>query len=161
MIHEQQLLEKLRLIEALHAGAATEGERVAAANARERILERLRKVERTDPPVEFRFSARNEWSLRLLVALMRRYQLRPYRYPRQRRTTVMARVPRQFVDETLWPEFCEIDRTLRSYLDEVTARVIGEAITADDSDVEVRPEPAALGPGNAAFSLEIGDGHPG
>ena len=39
---ERKLIEKLRRIEALYAGAATSGERVAAANARDRIRERLR-----------------------------------------------------------------------------------------------------------------------
>jgi hypothetical protein len=160
MTDEQRLLEKLRLIEALYGGAATEGERMAAANARERILERLRGAQQTDPPIEFRFSVRSEWSLRLLVALLRRYQLRPYRYPRQRHTTIMARVPRRFVDETLWPEFCELDRTLRNYLNEVTARVIKTAITMDASEVEVRSEPvgpAALGAASGQdYNLESG-----
>jgi hypothetical protein len=156
---QDQLLEKLRLIEALHVGAATAGERNAAASALERILDRLRKTKQSDPPIEFRFTLRSEWSLRLFVALMRRYELRPYRYPRQRHTTIMARVPRGFVDETLWPEFCELETTLRSYLTEVTDRVIREAITADDSEVEVRPEPAALGPSCAtqAFDLSAGE----
>ena len=45
MMDEQQLIEKLRLIERLHAGAATDGEREAAANAKERIRERLRRRE--------------------------------------------------------------------------------------------------------------------
>ena len=38
---EAKVLEKLRLIEALYAGAATEGEKDAAGRARHRILERL------------------------------------------------------------------------------------------------------------------------
>ena len=39
---EEKLIERLRLVEALHAGATTPGERVAAARARERIIERLK-----------------------------------------------------------------------------------------------------------------------
>ena len=155
---QEQLLEKLRLIEALHVGAATEGERGAAASALERILNRLRQTQQTDPPIEFRFGLRSEWSVRLLIALLRRYQLRPYRYPRQRHTTIMARLSRRFVNETLWPEFCELERTLRSYLTEVTERVIREALTADDSDVEVRPEPAALGLGITAEAFDLSAG---
>ena len=41
MTPEQLLREKLRKIEALFAGAATEGERVAAGAAVERIRDRL------------------------------------------------------------------------------------------------------------------------
>ena len=141
MTEEQELLEKLRRVEALFARTTFEGERVAAANAMERIRERLGTLKESAPPVEYRFTMQDAWSRRLLVALMRRYGIQPYRYHRQRYTTVMARVPASFVDETLWPEFNELLRTLRSYLDQVTSRVINEAICADSSEAEVRAEP--------------------
>ena len=141
MTEEQELLDKLRRVEALFARTTFEGERVAAANAMDRIRERLRGMKESAPPREYKFTMQNAWSRRLLVALMRRYGIQPYRYHRQRHTTVMARVPASFVDETLWPEFNELDRTLRAYLDQVTSRVINEAICADSSEAEVRPEP--------------------
>jgi len=50
----------------------------------------------------------------------------PYRYAGQRHTTVMARVSRGFVEQTLWPEFLELDEVLRRYLEETTERVIRE-----------------------------------
>ena len=138
MNDEQRLIEKLQLIEALFAGAATPGEREAAAAARERIRARLRDQQQSDPPVEYTFTLRDRWSHKLLIALLRRYGLRPYRYPRQRYTTIMARVPRRFVNETLWPEFQQLNQTLATYLEEVTERVISEGIADDTSDVEVR-----------------------
>ncbi len=49
IVDEAALIAKLAKIEALFAGAATEGERAAAAGARDRILERLREVEKADP----------------------------------------------------------------------------------------------------------------
>jgi hypothetical protein len=52
----------------------------------------------------------------------------------------MARVPVSFVKETLWPEFQELNNTLRCYLDEVTKRVITTGIYADSSEAEVREE---------------------
>jgi len=76
-------------------------------------------------------------SRKLFIALLRRYELKPYRYRRQRRNTVMVRVPRSFVDQTLWPEFLELSRVLEAYLDEVTRRVIAEAVHDDDTDEEV------------------------
>jgi hypothetical protein len=39
---EARLVDKLRLIEGLFTGATTEGEKVAAERARDRILERLK-----------------------------------------------------------------------------------------------------------------------
>ncbi len=141
MTEEEQLVEKLRRVEALFARTTFEGERVAATNAMDRIRERLRSFQESEPAVEYKFTLRDTWSRRLLVALMRRYDIQPYRYPRQRYTTVMARVPASFVDETLWPEFEELNNTLRAYLDDVTSRVIRETIYADSSEAEVRAKP--------------------
>ena len=135
----QRLIEKLRRIEALFADrAATHGEKAAAGKAADRIRQRLETFAQVDPTQEFTFALRNPWSRNLFIALARRYQLRPYRYARQRRTTVMVRVPAKFVHETFWPEFCELDQTLQKYLHEITARVIAESINGDNSEVEVR-----------------------
>lgn len=134
---EARLVEKLRAIEALFAGATTEGERVAAERARERIRARLAEVEREDPPIEYRFSLSDGWHKRLFLALCRRYGLTPFRYSGQRRTTVMLRVSRRFVDETLWPEFQELSRTLDAYLSDVTARIVREVLQADGSEEQV------------------------
>jgi hypothetical protein len=153
MTEEHRLLERLRLIEALHAGAATPGERDAAANARERIKARLAALQNSDPPVEFSFKLRDRWSHRLLVALLRRYGIAPYRYRGQRYTTVMARLPKRFVNETLWPEFVELNGTLTNYIAEVTERVIAEGIGADSSEVEERPEPRELPASTASNEL--------
>jgi hypothetical protein len=142
---EARLIEKLRAIEALHARPGTPGEKAAAASARERILERLREVAETDPPVEVKFSLPDLWSKRVLIALLRRYEIAPYRYRRQRHTTVMARVSKRFVDETLWPELDELLATLRAYLDDVTTRVVAEVLHADASDETVEDEPKRLG----------------
>ena len=77
MTDEQRLIERLQLIEALFAGAATPGEREAAAQARERIRARLQQQQQTDPPVEYTFTLRDRWSHKLLIALMRRYGIQP------------------------------------------------------------------------------------
>ena len=135
---EAQLIEKLRRVENLFAGAATTGEREAAANAAERIRRRLKDLQFSDPPVEQKFRLTDVWSRRLLLALMRRYGIRPYRYAGQRHTTVMARVSRGFVEEKLWPEFVELDEVLRRYLEETTERVIREGLEADSSEAEER-----------------------
>ncbi len=147
MTDEQRLIEKLQLIEALFAGAATPGEREAAAQARERIRARLREQQQVDPPLEYTFNLRDRWSHKLMIALLRRYGIRPYRYRRQRYTTIMARVPKGFLNETLWPEYLELSKTLSTFLAEVTDRVISQGIEPDNSDVEVRNEPAALAAG--------------
>jgi hypothetical protein len=147
IMDEAKLVEKLKLIEALFAGAATPGERVAADAARQRILDRLRTVQVEDPPVEYKFTMADMWSRRVLVALLRRYGIRPYRYRRQRYTTVMARVSARFVDETLWPQFQQLDQTLQAYLSSVTERVVSQVLSDDLSEAAVVSEPLALAPG--------------
>ncbi len=96
-MNEDKLIDKLRRIEALFAGAKTNGERDAADRARQRIQERLKNIQRADPPVEHKFRLNDIWQRQVFVALLRRYGIRPYRYSGQRHTTVMARVPRRFV----------------------------------------------------------------
>jgi hypothetical protein len=140
LTEEQKLIEKLQRIEALFAGATTKGEKVAAANALERIRERLKDVQKLDPAVEYKFTLSDVWSKKLFLALFRRYGIEPYRYRRQKHTAIMARVPVSFVNDTLWPESQELNQTLRSYLDEVTNRVITTGIYADSSEAEVRQE---------------------
>jgi len=144
LTREEHLIDKLRKVEALFAGAASDGERDAAAFAIEKIRERLQRLEAVDPPVEYRFSMQSAWSRKLFVALMRRYGIKPYRYSGQRHTTVMARVSKGFVDQILWPEFKELDDELLRYLDEVTDRVIAAGVFADQSEAEERPESKQL-----------------
>jgi hypothetical protein len=71
------------------------------------------------------------WSRHLFLALCRRYGIRPYRYYRQRRNTVMVRAPKRFLDPVLWPEFSELDHAPQPYLHQVTLRVIREEVYAD------------------------------
>jgi hypothetical protein len=136
-MQEQDLLDKLSKIERLYAGAATPGEKEAAADAMDRIKRRLGETAKIERPIEYKFTLSDGWSKKLFTALLRRYALRPYRYARQRRTTVMVRVPRSFVNETLWPEFLELSKVLQTYLDEVTERVISGAIHANEGEEEV------------------------
>jgi hypothetical protein len=134
MDDRDKLFERLRKIEALYAGAATPGERDAAASARERIRARLATVAQEERSEEFRFTMDNPWSRKIFVALLRRYGIEPYRYSRQRRTTVMARVPRSFVAETLMPEFEEMNRALSEHLERITDDIISQEISHDTSE---------------------------
>ena len=138
---ESELREKLRKIEALFAGAATPGERAAAGAAAERIRERLRQTKGTEALVEMQFSLADLWSRQLFLALARRYGLRPYRYLRQKRTTVMLKVPPSFVDDVLWPEFVELNAALTEYLMAVTQKIIREEVYGESTDADEVAEP--------------------
>jgi hypothetical protein len=144
MDDDSLLRAKLRKIEALFAGAGTEGERLAAAAALERIRERLAQAQRAERAIEIKFTFGDGWSRRLFLALCRRYDLRPYRYKRQRYTTVMLRAPESFVQGTLWPEFAELNRALTEYLAAATERIIREEVHGDTAEAEEVDEPAQL-----------------
>ena len=100
-MNEADVRAKLRKIEALFARAGTEGERQAAKAASERIREKLGAFLKSGKLVEMKISLTDAWSRQLFLALSRRHGLEPYRYPRQRPTTVMIRAPGTFINETL------------------------------------------------------------
>ncbi len=138
MTTEQKLREKLRKISALFEGATTIGERHAAAAALQRVKKALAAIAQTEQPVEMQFTLPDRWQRRLFAALCRRYGLEPYRYLRQRHTTVMVRVPRSFVARTLWPEYLELQEALDEYLNEATERIIREEVYRDAGEAPER-----------------------
>ena len=147
---EQQIRERLAKIKALFAGATTTGERHAAQAAMERIQTRLDlggiATPMSEPVIEYRFSLTNPWSLRLFLALCRTKGLKPYRFPRMRRTSVCVRLTRAQVDHDLWPEFQEMNVVLSQYLSELADHIIADCIDPDRSDAEVvagLPSPSA------------------
>jgi hypothetical protein len=138
MTTESQLREKLRKIAALFEGATTVGERQAAAAALERVRQALYAAAKTQPPPETKFTLPDEWQRRLFLALCRRYGLKPYRYRRQRHTTVVIRAPRSFVNQTLWPEYLALSEELRAYLNQATERIIREEVYQDAGEATER-----------------------
>jgi hypothetical protein len=146
MNSESTLREKLRKIEALFAGAATDGEKAAAGAAAERIRERLGRASGGgEKPAETRFSIPDAWSRQLFTALCRRYGLRPFRYRRMHRQSIVIKAPKTFVDAVLWPEFQELNAALVAYLSEVTERVIREEVHRETGEAEEIDEPPKIG----------------
>ncbi|MGY2049405.1 hypothetical protein [Methylobacterium sp. JK268] len=137
---EERLRERLRKAERLFAGAATAGERDAAEAALGRLRARLAETARREPPVELKLTVPDAWSARLLIALCRRYGLRPYRYARQRRTTVMVRAPRSVFDAVVWAPFTALHEEMQVFFEETTERLIRRAVHGEAQDAETVPE---------------------
>ena len=144
---EEQLRERLRKIAALFEGAKTEGERAAAAAAFSRVKEALKTAQPAQPApkpvweeplVEMQFSMPDQWHRRLMSALCRRHGLTPFRYKRQRMTTLMLRVKQSYLDRVLWPEYVELRAALDEYLRAATDRIIREEIFNDASEAQER-----------------------
>ena len=138
MTTEQELREKLRKISALFEGATTAGERDAALAAIERVKRTLAGMQQTERSVEMQFTLPDRWQRRLFAALCRRYGLEPYRYKRQRYTTVMVRAPRSFIEGTLWPEYQQIRGALDEFLNQATERIIREEVYGDAAEAHER-----------------------
>lgn len=145
MLSERELREKLQKIETLFAGAATAGERAAAGAAGDRIRDRLKQAQQKEKVIETKVSVPDPWSRQLFCALARRYGLKPYRYRRMHRQSIVIRAPESFIGDVLWPEFQELDAALRSYLSEITERVIREEVHGETGEAEEVPEPARIG----------------
>jgi hypothetical protein len=134
---EQELLERLRKIEALIAGATSDGERTAAERAKERVKKRGASSPPVEKEIEYKFTLTDMWSRRLFVALARTHGLQPYRYKRQRHTTVMLRATESFVDATLWPQHQRFNDELRDLLSQITDSVIKNALGAVGGEARV------------------------
>jgi hypothetical protein len=141
---EGTLLEKLRKIEALHAGTTVNGEREAARRAAERIRARLEELRTRDHDIEMLYRLPDPWKRRLFLALCRRYGLKPFREPGRRQTTVQLSAPKAFHERTLWPQYKALSDELDAHLDELTTRVIREAIDDDVSEATEQPPMKAL-----------------
>ena len=51
---------------------------------------------------------------------------------------LIANRAKSFVDQTLWPAFLDLSEALVSHLDEITSRIIQQAVYSDSSEAEER-----------------------
>src|SRR3546814_5500693 len=82
------------------------------------------------------------------------YGIKPFRYTRMHRQTVIIRAPASFVQMTLWPEFEELSSALTAHLDEITTKIIREEVHEATQDADEIREPRQLRRG-----LQIGRAH--
>lgn len=129
-----EISEKIKKIEALIKRAGTEGERQAAIFAKER-LEKIKHFEE----IEYSISTQDMWHKKLFIAICHKYNLKPYRYYRQKHTTAMVRVSKSFIDEVVWPEYLKFAKILEELVDEITAEVISK-IHKDESETIINGE---------------------
>jgi len=127
------LRARLAKLENLFRRAGSAGERVAAGAAIDRVKDRL-QAEHAVSEIELKFSLPDVWSVRLFVAVCRKHNVRPYRYPRQRRTTVMVRTNERLFDDVVWVEFSKLQTVLEFYFEETVDHLIGTSMHADGDD---------------------------
>jgi hypothetical protein len=108
----EDLLDKIKKIEALIFGATTPGEKEAATFAKERILKKHPGLEIHKDPKEYSLYTQDNWHKKLLHAICRKYGVKPYRYRRQKYTTVMVYMNEDFLNNILWKEYLEYSKHL-------------------------------------------------
>ncbi|NQY08211.1 MAG: hypothetical protein HRT71_01670 [Flavobacteriales bacterium] len=121
---QMDVLEKIKKIEALIEGGATAGERLAAIKAKERVLERYVNHSVPQNTVEYKLSTGDAWHKALLMAICRKYELTPYRYNRQKHTTVMVKVSTELLDKIIWPEYLKYSELLEDLVGDITDNLI-------------------------------------
>jgi hypothetical protein len=134
--HQEDIRERLAKLEVLFARGATEGERAAAGAALERLQARLDLAgsPHGESEIELQNTLPDVWAVHLFVALCRKHGVKPYRYPRQRRTTVMVRVRKAAFEQTIAAEFRMLHRELTTYFDEMVTHLITDVMKSDGDD---------------------------
>lgn len=123
----QAILDKIKKIEALINSTNIAGEKQAALAAKKRLLDKVAELpQQSVDPVEYALHTTDHWHKRLLLALCGKYGLKPYRYHRQKYTTVMVKVNGKFLNETLWPEYLQYSQHLEALVNDITSDLINQ-----------------------------------
>src|SRR3989338_11631303 len=136
---QMSILDKISKIEALIERAGSEGERIAALLAKERILAKMAQ-DREHLPIEYKFSFESRWQKRLFTALCNKHGFEPYRYARQRYTTNHLKISRAMVDGVLWPEYLRWNAVLKELIEEVMQDIIGKIHKSDQEETVIQGE---------------------
>jgi hypothetical protein len=132
------IADKILKIEALIAGAKSDGERQAAEFAKQRLQGKI-----TEQPIEYAVRLHSHWEKKLFVAICSKHGLRTYRYLRQKYTTAMVRVAKPFMDSVLWPEYNKYASMLHKLTEEISTDLISKIhLVEEDETIIARELPA-------------------
>jgi hypothetical protein len=128
----ESLKQKLARVEALHARPGTEGERLAAALAKEKLQDKLEQLEQHEVK-EIQYYLSDRWSKMLFMAICAKYGQKAFRYKGQRRTTANLRAT-SWVHERLWKEYLALNNVLDEGLGKITSDLINTVVHRVESD---------------------------
>jgi len=87
-----------------------------------------------DLETELQYVLSDAWAVRILVALFRKHGVKPYRCPRQRRTTVMVRIRKSDFEQTIAVKFRSHHREFAGYFDEMVNHLIADVMKSYGND---------------------------
>jgi hypothetical protein len=123
------IADKIRKIEALIAGAKSDGERHAAEFAKQRLQEKV-----IAQPIEYTVRLHSRWEKKLFVAICKKHTIQTYRYARQKYTTAMVRVAEPFMNSVLWPEYKKYAGILHKLTEEISNDLISKIHLVNDEE---------------------------
>jgi hypothetical protein len=123
------LADKIRKVEALLARAGSEGERQAAALARQRLLQKI-----VQSPIEYTVKVDSHWKKRLFLAVCGKHKVHTYRYKGQKNTTTMVRISKDFMDTVLWPEFNQYSKAFDELANDIMHDLISKIYEVKEED---------------------------
>jgi tRNA nucleotidyltransferase (CCA-adding enzyme) len=133
-----EILEKMRKVEALFQNTNHKGEANAALDALGRLSRQLTAL--PEEELEFQISLPDPWKRQVFCALARKMGLEPFRRYRQKYSTVMIKCGAKVMNEVLWPQFEQLSQLLSTYLKEATEDIIASAIHSDTSEATEKRE---------------------
>ena len=133
MTTESQTIETLGQIERHFAGASIAGKPDPDKAAMESIRNALREAEAREGSVELRLSLSDPMTMKLFLAVCRRYGIQPYQRQGQHRTTVMLKIPPSFSQNILVPEFQQLSEALAFFLRDTMERIIENSVFRDSA----------------------------
>ncbi|MEK7432467.1 MAG: hypothetical protein AABZ74_04985 [Cyanobacteriota bacterium] len=131
----KHLLDKIKKIESLISEASTAGEKNAAISAKERILEKFPELDPNNKIKEYTLYTPDAWHKKLLVAICRKYEVKPYRYHRQKYTTVTVKTNDNFMNKILWVEYTEYSKLLEELVSEITNDLINKIHKEEEEEI--------------------------
>ncbi len=136
MSSQSDIYERLKKVEALFARAGTAGEAAAAAAAIERLKAQIgnRPKRNEEPLVELQYSLPDAWAVRLFFAVCRKHGITPYRYSRQRYTTVVVKVQSSQFLTVVFAEFQLLHREMMGYFNETAEHLIRNVMKSDGNE---------------------------
>ena len=78
---------------------------------------------------EFQCNTKNDWDKFVLYALLKRYGIKSYRYRKQRKSTILVRVSKGFMNDVLWPIFTNTADELYSRFTAITTTLLPSIAT--------------------------------
>ena len=104
------------------------------------ILDKYPELEINTQQKEWAMHTQDNWHKKLLIALCRKYEIKPYRYARQKYTTVMVKINEEFLNKVLWPEYVEYSKHLEQLMEEIANDLINKIHQPENEEIIIEGE---------------------